>query len=121
MPEPYEMASLSPGFVRSTRNYLREANLINIKRELKREEAEAVKNPDMVTDRDAVLESGLSFMKTLETNGGRNVKMSLTARKVQPSNSYFETYSKMGDIKNRLKGPFQSPYKNQQQQKPSLK
>lgn len=61
--EPYEMASLDPGFVRSTKNYLREANLMNVKRELKKEEEEALRCPDVVPDRDAALSSGLSFME----------------------------------------------------------
>lgn len=35
--EPYEDPSLDPGFVRSTKVYLKEANLINVKREILRE------------------------------------------------------------------------------------
>lgn len=92
------MAALDPGFVRSTKSYLTEANLVNIKRELKIEEEEAMRNPDKVSDRNAVLSSGMNFMKTLEC-GSRNGKMSLTARKVlPPSITYFETYNKMNSI-----------------------
>ena len=63
--EPYEMASLDPTFVRSTKNYLKEANQMNVKREIKREEEEALNCPDKPVDRDAALSSGLSFMKKM--------------------------------------------------------
>jgi len=53
--------------------------VINVKRELKKAEEDAMRNPDKVSDRDAVLSSGLSFMKTIDN--GRNGKMSMTARK----------------------------------------
>jgi len=36
---------------------------MNVKRELKKEEEEALRCPDVVPDRDAVLSSGLSFME----------------------------------------------------------
>ena len=35
--EPYEDPKLDPDFVRSTKSYLKEANLINVKREILRE------------------------------------------------------------------------------------
>ena len=44
--EPYEDPKMQPDFVRSTKNYLKEANLINVKKEIKREQEEAIRNPD---------------------------------------------------------------------------
>lgn len=64
VPEPYEDPSLDPGFVRSTKQYLKQSHIKNVQAEIKREEREALnvsRNDDMGSDRE-LFTSALSFM-----------------------------------------------------------
>ena len=56
--EPYADPSLDPGFVRSTKEYLRQAHQLSVQREIKLEESLAVSNLD---ERNT---SGMSFLRT---------------------------------------------------------
>ena len=59
--DPYEDPALNPGFVRSTKEYLKQANQKDVLKQIQREEQEALKNPD----RDNV-SSGMSFMEQVQ-------------------------------------------------------
>ena len=64
VPEPYEDPSLDPGFVRSTKQYLKQSHIKKVQAEIKREEREALnvsRNDDMGSDRE-LFTSALSFM-----------------------------------------------------------
>lgn len=63
-PEPYEDPSLDPGFVRSTKQYLKQSHIKKVQAEIKREEREALnvsRNDDKLSDRE-LFTSALSFM-----------------------------------------------------------
>ncbi len=49
MKEPYEDPALDPGFVRSTKEYLKQANQQSVIREIKQEEEAVLKNLDKVS------------------------------------------------------------------------
>lgn len=82
-PEPYEDPSLVPGFVRSTKEYLKQANIYTIQRQLKQEEEIALKRALSKKGDDAQYErmsSQLSFLPTTTmptiSATGRNEKLS---------------------------------------------
>ena len=64
VPEPYEDPSLDPGFVRSTKQYLKQSHIKKVQAEIKREEREALNiskcNEEMGEDRELI--TALSFM-----------------------------------------------------------
>ncbi len=49
MKEPYEDPSLDPSFVRSTKEYLKQANQHSVIREIKQEQEAVLKNLDKVS------------------------------------------------------------------------
>ena len=65
VPEPYEDPSLDPGFVRSTKQYLKQSHIKKVQDDIKREERDALNiskcNDDLGTDRE-LFTSALSFM-----------------------------------------------------------
>ena len=64
VPEPYEDPSLDPGFVRSTKQYLKQSHIKKVQADIKREEREALnvsKNDDMKSDGE-LFTSALSFI-----------------------------------------------------------
>jgi len=121
--EPYEDPDLNPGFVRSTKEYLKQANQINVQRDIERQEREILKNigsskVEQVSDG---VSSGLSFMKanqtckrgTLSPARVRNLHMS--SRKATPTNAYFDSFTKMNLLMKNMQT------QQRQHHKPSLK
>lgn len=83
-PDPYEDPALVPGFVRSTKEYLKQAHIFTIQKQLKKEEEVALKralSKKGSQDQFDGMSSGMSFMphtSQIPLNSGRNEKLCLT-------------------------------------------